>query len=412
MTAHEQQPLKMPPQRRLIATDVPGVYRRGKRYVAVTQSRGRKVKSSHETKDQARRAKLERQARARPSSREPFDSYAERWLVEYRGRTAAGLSPQTRQDYAQVMRTWVIPYFGRTRLDGIGPLDVKRFIDHLGTSRPLRSTPAADRLAGSSIRRIMTPLKAMLAEARELELIGTDPARVRIVVPQREAEGSPKVLDAQQILDVLARIPERHRLLFELLRWTGLRISEALGLQWRDVAELGGGPIVRVRRQCRNGQVLDKPKTAASVRGVALVPSLAAALVERRSRLVQAPLKSRFSPVVPGPISTVTTCVVSCGRRWRPQGFLGLRRTRSVTRLPRRCCSRGTTPALSRGCSGTAVKPSLDGCTCTCRRRRGSTTSSLDSVVPTAALRCLRTLRGHAAARTARTPDHVLVTTP
>lgn len=283
MTPHEQPPLKTPPQRRLVATDVPGVYRRGKRYVAVTQARGKKIKSSHDTKDQARRAKFERKNRARPSSREPFDEYAERWLVEYRGRTAAGLSPQTRGDYAQVMRTWVIPYFGRTRLDAIGSLDVKHFIDHLCAARPLRTTSASDRLAASSIRRIMTPLKALLAEAHELELFIHDPGRVRIVVPSREPRQAPKVLDRKQVDELMRCLPEKHRLLFELLRWTGLRISEALGLQWRDLVETSAGPVLQVRRQSRGGRVLDKPKTAASVRDVAVVPALAAALRERRA---------------------------------------------------------------------------------------------------------------------------------
>jgi hypothetical protein len=100
MPITEQFEPRTPPRRRLVKTDVPGVYRRGNRYVAVTQFRGRRIKSYHRTKADARRAKAQRQAGARPTSREPFERYAERWLVEYRGRTARGITPSTRAAYA------------------------------------------------------------------------------------------------------------------------------------------------------------------------------------------------------------------------------------------------------------------------------------------------------------------------
>src|SRR5213592_1861074 len=99
MSIVEKSESRTPPQRRLLKTDVPGVYRRGNRYVAITQFRGKRIKSYHRTKAEARRAKAQRTAGARPTSREPFERYAERWLVEYRGRTARGLSDSTRAAY-------------------------------------------------------------------------------------------------------------------------------------------------------------------------------------------------------------------------------------------------------------------------------------------------------------------------
>src|SRR3954452_2799250 len=99
MSIAEKSELRTPPQRRLVKTDVPGVYRRGDRYVAITQYRGKRVKSYHRSKAEARRAKAQRTAGARPTSPEPVERYAGRWLVEYRGRTARGLSPSTRGAY-------------------------------------------------------------------------------------------------------------------------------------------------------------------------------------------------------------------------------------------------------------------------------------------------------------------------
>jgi hypothetical protein len=102
---------KTPPHRRLIRTGTPGIYRRGDRFVAVTSHRGKQTKSTHDTKRDACAARVRRMAGPSPS-RERFEDYAERWLVEYRGRTARGLAPSTRDAYAAVMRmaeTWSSP---------------------------------------------------------------------------------------------------------------------------------------------------------------------------------------------------------------------------------------------------------------------------------------------------------------
>jgi hypothetical protein len=90
------QRLLTPPHRRLVRTNVRGVYRRGDRYVAVTYGRGKRIKTTHATKAEAKMEKARRDAGGAPTSREPFDRYVERWLVEYAGRTHHGLSVRTR----------------------------------------------------------------------------------------------------------------------------------------------------------------------------------------------------------------------------------------------------------------------------------------------------------------------------
>ncbi|HEV2785119.1 MAG TPA: N-terminal phage integrase SAM-like domain-containing protein, partial [Solirubrobacteraceae bacterium] len=173
--------LKTPPHRRLIRTDTPGIYRRGYRYVAITHDRGKRIKTTHDTKADASKARARRCLRPCSAGRERFEDYVERWLVEYRGRTAHGLAPSTREAYAWTMRVYVVPYFRGRRISDIGRADVKRFIDHLAAISSRQQQNGATRLAASTIRKIITPLKAMLAEAYELEIIATDAARVRIV---------------------------------------------------------------------------------------------------------------------------------------------------------------------------------------------------------------------------------------
>src|SRR2546426_11253069 len=90
MSIAEKSEVRTPPQRRLVKTDVPGVYRRGDRYVAITQYRAKRVKSYHRTKAEARRAKAQRTAGARPARREPVQPHARRGPGEDRRRTPRG----------------------------------------------------------------------------------------------------------------------------------------------------------------------------------------------------------------------------------------------------------------------------------------------------------------------------------
>ena len=264
---------------------MPGVYRRGSRYVAITQRHGRRTKSSHRTKTEARDVKAERQSGGRPAaSRLHFEEYVERWLVEYTGRTARGLAPSTRAAYAWTMRTDAVPYFAHSRIGELGPADVKGFVTHLTRLKPLRPQQGAQRLAPATVRRIMTPLKAMLAEAYELEVVRYDIGRVRIVVPASRPEPRPRTLTDEQVAAVMGELAEADRLLFSLLRWTGLRISEALGLRWGDIHAHDDGAVIAVHRQWHDGAWHPETKTPSGMRRVALVPSIARSLATARRK--------------------------------------------------------------------------------------------------------------------------------
>jgi integrase len=160
------------------------------------------------------------------------------------------------------MRVHVVPYFHGKRIGEISRADVKRYIDHLATLPPLRSPKDATRLAGSTIRKILTPLKAMLAEAYELEIIPTDAARVRVVVENRRVPRRwPKTLNREEIAALTSELDPRDHLLVLLLRWTGLQIAEALGLRWEDLARTDDGPVLHIRRQWQDGRLVEHAKT-------------------------------------------------------------------------------------------------------------------------------------------------------
>jgi integrase len=246
-------------------TSTPGVYRRGTRYVVVWQHRGKQHKSFHRTLAEAREGKGHRSAGdRRPATREPFEEYARRWLDTYRGRTSRGLSERTRQTYRRDMERWALPYFARYRLAEVEPPDVREFVAHVegGGLRP------------SSVRSVLAPVRAMYATALEDGHVIRNPTAAVRVTGRRDGQGREVwALTRAELSRLLAELPPEWRLFFEILAHTGLRISEAVGLEWRDV-EFGERPRLRVRRQDCRGEV-GELKSEHSRRDVPLSPGMA-----------------------------------------------------------------------------------------------------------------------------------------
>ena len=91
-----------------------------------------------------------------------------------------------------------------------------------------------------------------------------------------------------ELAAVLAATPDEWRLFFELLSHTGLRVSEALGLDWSDL-EFGKRPRLRVRRQFYRGD-LRQLKTRHARRDLPLSPEMARRLWTARSAKAEGPM--------------------------------------------------------------------------------------------------------------------------
>jgi integrase len=101
--------------------------------------------------------------------------------------------------------------------------------------------------------------------------------------PPRRSRG--RVLGQAEIERLLEARPSRGRILVETALFSGLRISELLGLTWSDIDFAAG--LIQVRAQLSSphrGEPARRvaPKTPASVREVPLVPQLADRLAAHR----------------------------------------------------------------------------------------------------------------------------------
>jgi integrase len=101
--------------------------------------------------------------------------------------------------------------------------------------------------------------------------------RVRVARgEQQDSEGARvKALSEQQLRALLRHVPEEWRLFIEFLAHTGLRISEAIALEWRHI-DLGRKRVL-VRRRFSKGS-FGAPKSRYGRRDVPLSAGMAQAL--------------------------------------------------------------------------------------------------------------------------------------
>ena len=214
----------------------------------------------------------------RRAARTTFKEYAEAWPDRYRGRTTTGLREATRVRYRAQIETATEFFAGRTGsrpLAAVTPQDVERYVDFLFKAG---HSPA-------TVRRYMVPLRAMLAQAVREGLLSTNPANDIPLLPSDiglmgdEEQEDVKTLTSEQTAALIGAVPARHRTLVTVIAHTGLRISEALGLRWRDIDRDEG--VLRVRQAVVDGRV-GPPKTKRSRRAVPVSENLLRMLSAQR----------------------------------------------------------------------------------------------------------------------------------
>jgi integrase len=207
----------------------------------------------------------------KPARREPvpevapdptFHEFSSEWFEATRGEWR----DSTRLDYEWQLRVHLLDFFKGHRLSEITVAEVDRY----------RESKVSEKILGAtSINKTITRLGQILEVAVERELIARNPAKVggkrrklKPVKPSRtyldRAEQIEALLKAAGQLDVEAKSNGQiaRRAMLATMTFAGLRISELIALDWRDV-DLAAGRI-RVRQS----------KTDAGIRYVDLLPVL------------------------------------------------------------------------------------------------------------------------------------------
>jgi integrase len=280
---------------KLERTSTPGVFKRGSRYVFSYRVSGKQRWESARTLEDARKAKAARhtdigRGEFSERSRVTLHEYAREWVERYQGRGRRGFREHSRVEYRSALDRFALTYFpARTRLTDLTPSDVAGFVAWL--CKQTKPAPTKDDpkrtvlLSDKSVCNYTVPLRACLATAVREGLLRTNPARDidlphRATIEDHEVEDV-KALARDELDTLLALMPEAHRLFFRVLASTGLRVSEAIALQWQHLQLDGSTPHVKVRRALVK-QTMGAPKSRHSKRDVPLDDDLALALRERR----------------------------------------------------------------------------------------------------------------------------------
>jgi integrase len=160
-------------------------------------------------------------------TRRPFDAYYSAWLDSY-ARTHC--RPSTCDQYDSVYRVHLLPHFGQRDIGEITREDVKALIARLVAKGRTRGT----------IKRVLAPFHEMYSHAVEDGHVAANPAsnilrRTRLDAGAKRAADFLKREELAHLLTTCrTHEPDSYALVLLLAR-TGMRLGEAVSLQWDDI---------------------------------------------------------------------------------------------------------------------------------------------------------------------------------
>lgn len=209
-----------------------------------------------------------------------FNEYLDKWL-----ETAARprLRERTFESYEDVLRLYIRPALGSKKLSDIRPLDLQSLYSGLQERG----------LSARTIRYAHSVLASSLTQAVKWRMAAQNPAlMVELPRSSRKEMAALSPDDAARFLAEAAR--DHLGVLFAFALTTGLRPSEFMGLQWKDI-ELGNGIVTVCRTLVRRkggGWYYGEPKTPRSRRNIPLPASMLRALISHKRQQAETRLKA------------------------------------------------------------------------------------------------------------------------
>lgn len=202
-------------------------------------------------------------------ARVTFADLANHYIKHELGEQAESVNPKSHTTigaYGRVIRNRLLPRWGDRVALSIQPLEIENW---------LRAVKGEDSLENPTLDKARRIMGLIYKHAQRYGLVprNQESNPLLFVRCKTQSDYEALILTPEQAFAVLVRLPEVERVLPLLAAATGLRISEALGLQWQDVGfeKL----LIRARRTWTWGKV-GLPKSAASQAPVPMHPLLAA----------------------------------------------------------------------------------------------------------------------------------------
>lgn len=270
-------------------TNTPGIYKRRNRdgstsYVAYSRGKNK----SFATMDKARRWKNAREVAGDRGeldvSNATLHEYVKGWIVAQQKAARPAVRVNTLREYERLLTNYALRYFSaRTKLADVRAADVQSFVDWMANPEEQGGKVLSQRTRKNAV----TPLSKIYASARLRRHVNQNPCQGVEIEDGHESgpidptSGQPRAFSRAQLSYVLTHAPEKYRLFFTALAYTGMRVSEAVALRWKHVYATGDEPKIWVGAGHRRG-IEDSPKTARGARFIAIPAVLAEALEAQR----------------------------------------------------------------------------------------------------------------------------------
>ena len=242
-------------------------------YLGIDQVTGKKVKTTvtartkKEIKAKANQAladfKKKGCTRYQAPSLETFANLVEIWWGTY----SHTIKPNSQIRIKSMLSHHILPAYGKYKLEKLTPLIIQNQVNQWAKEYNQNGN------GYQHYPQLHTFTKRILQYGVSIQALPTNPAR-EIIVPRRVHRDKKEVKyfpddELKKLLNYLDRLDNSFKnyfdtVLYKLLLATGLRIGEALALEWSDI-DLQGATL-EVNKTLNNAHTINKPKTKTSER--------------------------------------------------------------------------------------------------------------------------------------------------
>jgi integrase len=145
-------------------------------------------------------------------------------VTNYRQKSFNRLRSTTQYVTAHILDDYLLPRWGKSFALEIGPDGIEEWLGRLSLANSIKE----------KIRRVMNVVYRRGQKSRLLPMTG-DGNPVAFVTQSSKTSYKAVIVSPEQVFQIMAELEDPYRMLVFLVAVTGVRISEALGLQWRDL---------------------------------------------------------------------------------------------------------------------------------------------------------------------------------
>ena len=168
------------------------------------------------------------------------------------------MAGSTQNRYAGIIANYLMPAFGEMCLRDLSPLTIQKYFSGMVGST----------LEHESIDKIRDVLSSVLGSAVKYQLLVKNPAEGVAIPRDNRGTRTKPTITFEQFDAMIDSIPEPYATMVYTAVYSGLRVSELIGLRWNDV--VGDDTLMVDERCCRGDWSAPKSKSSSAPVGVPL----------------------------------------------------------------------------------------------------------------------------------------------